>query len=215
MGRRNSRRSRGTRRRTRTIGDQLERVGEFAKKSQADEKPGERPPPGEARAALEREPEGVERRYPKENRERINRQDEAAEVEDGSDIHCDHRPEAGQRAEQVPREIIEKQARARREERTPETHPKLIVAKEHRARPNDECDPRAFTEIGERGPLRPHPVIRFVGRELRGADERKPERGQPEEKDPDGPGRAHAMASPTRRGCLTKNCGAQRAAAFR
>src|SRR5438477_2083607 len=90
--------------------DQLERIREFAEKAQADEQSRERPPPGEVRAAFEREPEGVKRRHPKENRERINRQDEAPEVKDRRDIQCDHCPETGQRAEQVLRKIIKKQA---------------------------------------------------------------------------------------------------------
>ena len=121
--------------------DQLERVGELAEKSEADEEPGERPPPGKERAAFERKPEAVERRYPEENRERIDRQDEAAEIEDRRDIQRDHRPETGQRAEQALGEIIKKQARAGGEQRTPKAHPKLVVAKDRGARPNDESDP--------------------------------------------------------------------------
>ncbi len=195
--------------------EQLECVGEFAEKAKADEQPGERPPPGKPGAPLEGEPEGVKRRYPEENRERIDRQDEAAEIENGGDIKRDHSPEAGERAKQAGRKIIQQQARAGGEKRAPEAHPEFVVAKERRARPDDEGHAGTFAEIRERRPLPPHPVISLVGRELGGVQKREPNRREHEQKNPHRARRAHEMESPTRRGCLTKNCGAQRAAARR
>ena len=59
-------------------------------------------PERKLRALFNREPEGEHRRHPKEDRERIDRHDERADVENRRDIERDHRPKAGVRVEQAP-----------------------------------------------------------------------------------------------------------------
>src|SRR5437016_13994634 len=130
--------------------DEFEGVGEFAKKPEANQQPGEGPPPGKLRTFLERNPEGVEGRHPKENRERIDRHDQSTEIKDRRYVNGDDRPEASSGTEQSLRKIIEEQTRARGEERTPKADAKFVIAKNRRAGANNECDARPVAKVGER-----------------------------------------------------------------
>ena len=197
---------------TRRIDIKFDCVGKLAEKSEANEQTGQWPPPGKARCAFERQPERVKRCHPEKDRKRIDRQNETAEIEDRRDIERDHGPKAGERTKQPLRKVIEKQTRPGGEQRTPKANPKLVVAKNHGARPDGESDARTLAEIGERGPLRPHPIIGFVGRQLRRAEQRQPNaRSGREERSKRRGSCTHEIASPTRRGCLTKKSCAQRA----
>ena len=188
--------------------DELERVRVFAEKPKPDEQPRERPMPGKFRIAFQREPESVKRRDPKENRKRIDRHDEGADVKDGCDVEREHDPESSGGVEEPAREVVEEQTRPRSQDWTPKAHAKIRRTEKGRARPDGERHPGALAEVSGRETLRPHPVMRFVERKIGRADQRQPNARKHEEKQPDCARRAHVP--PIKRECRANNSGHQR-----
>src|SRR5207245_1217654 len=140
----------------------LKRVRITTQKSETDQQSGQRPPKRKLRTFFSGEPEGKHCRHPKEDRQRIRRDYERTDVENGRDIERDHGPETDIFVKQAPPEIKKKQTCAGGKNRAPETHTELGRAKEHRAGANRKRDARTFTEITRRETLRPHPVMRFI-----------------------------------------------------
>ena len=174
------------------------RVGVFAKKTEADEQTGTRPEPERARTSLEGQPEGEHRRRPKKDRERIDRHDQVADVEERDGVERDDRPEAGLLAEEFSREIIEEQAGRRAEDRTPEADPEFGVAEKRGAGANRKRDPGPFAEIGGRQAVGPHPVMRLVEGKVGGAEQGKPDRRETEDEEPNRARVTHELFDQTR-----------------
>src|SRR5437879_13235659 len=118
--------------------------------------------PRETRTLFEREPEGEHRRQPEKDRQRINRHEEGADVEDRCGVDRKHRPEPGVRAEQSPRKVKQQQARPRSEHRTEKSHAELIRAENRSARAHHEGEARALDAISRRQALRTRAISSFM-----------------------------------------------------
>src|SRR5207253_4449308 len=88
------------------------------------------------------------------DRERIDCHDEIADVEKRNRVKSEHGPKPRGRVKKTTREIVDKQARARAEDRTPEANAEFGRAENRGAGPDREADSRPFTEVGGRQTLR-------------------------------------------------------------
>src|SRR5438552_1607253 len=77
---------------------------------------------GKLRTFFSGEPEGEHRRHPKEDRQCIGCENERADIENRRHVERDHCPKTNVFAKQTLPKIKKQQTRARRENRTPETH---------------------------------------------------------------------------------------------
>src|SRR3984893_5291050 len=181
-------------------GNKLKSVREFAEESEAGEQTGRRPEPGKLRTALESQPESEHRGCPKEDRERIDRHEEIADVENRTRVEREHRPESRRRVEKAAREIVNKQAGAGAQDRTPEADPEFGRAKKRGAGPDREGDSRPLAEVGGRQALRPHPVMRLIELKIGRAEKRKADCGQAEDEEPNRSRVTHEVASSSKLG---------------
>src|SRR5437868_8925481 len=165
-------------------GDKLKRVRVFAEKAKADQQPGGEPEPERVRTSFEREPEGEHGGDPEEDRKRIDRHDEIADVEERDGVERDDHPKSGALVEQSPGKIIEEQARCAAKNRAPETDAKFGRAKKRGAGANGKCDPGPLAKVGGRKALGPHPVMRLIERQVAGPQHREPERRQTQDEYP-------------------------------
>src|SRR5256714_4846663 len=173
--------------------DQLKGVCVFAKKAEADQQPGGGPESLPVRGPFEREPEREHCGHPEEDRERIDRHDEGADVEKRDGVERDDRPESRALVKQFPREIIEKQTRRRAEDRAPEANTEFRGAENRGAGANRERDPRPFAKIRRREAVRPHPVMRLVEGQVARAEHGESDRRESQNEQPNCAGVAHYL----------------------
>ena len=154
------------------------RVRHFEEPSYADEQPTERPPTGERRAFFQGKPQRAKRRCPKENRGRIDRHQQRADVENGRHIDHHDSPESHTRVVEPLCEPVDQKTRPKAEKRRKEPHAEFRVSEERGAGPHRERHAGALAEIPPIQPLAPFMVVGLVRREPHLCDVHEPENGE-------------------------------------